>query len=391
MSIKIVLVALMFATFCVVPAMARKARVTETNDQAKSEKPVMAITDEPQKPVLDASALNSPDTVLVKVDDQPITQADLDEEMAQVRKMMIKRGAPPQQIDAMLSGIKPQVLEGLIVRKLLAKECEKEKITVSPEEIANEVETFKKSLAGKKVTLDDFLKQSGITKESFEKDVGEQLKIEKLMKVTAPTDEEIKAYYEKNKATYYQVPETVSARHILIATDATDDQAKKDAKKKKAEELRGQLEKGADFAKLAEANSSCPSKARGGNLGEFQRGQMVPAFEEVAFSLKTNEISKVVETDFGYHIIQTIEHNQPRTFPFEDVKDQIAFRLKGKKVQEKLETFLKSLKESAKIEYTKAGEALKPAPVPENSMPMMSAPEKETGKEKSSTDSSSGK
>jgi len=384
MNLKIWLILSAFAVFCVVPALARKARVAETNEPAKSEAPALANTNETQKPVFDASALNPPDTVLVKVNDQTITQADLDSEMAQVHRMMKSRGAPAQQVDAMLSGIKPQVLEGLVVRKLLAKECEKEKIIITPDDIAKEMENFKKSLASRKVTLEDFLKQSGITKESFEKDVGEQLKIEKLLKISAPTDDEIKAYYEQNKAAYYQMPETVSARHILISTEATDDQAKKDAKKKKAEDLREQLVKGADFAKLAEENSSCPSKARGGKLGEFPRGQMVPAFEEAAFSLKTNEISKVVETEFGYHIIQTMEHNQPRTVPLEDVKDQIAFKLKGKKVQEQLETLIKKLKESAKIEYTKAGESLKPAPAPEG-MPFMPSPAKKgVDKEKSS-------
>lgn len=366
---------LILLAFCIMPAFARKAPKAKESDPSKS------------APAAEARAVApvSADTVLVKIDDKTVTEGDLDSEISQIRQMMKNRGGSSQQFDAMLKNIKPQILEGLIVRKLIARECEREKITVTPEETAKEVGTFQATLP-KKISLDDFLKQNGITRETFERDVGEQVKIEKLLKITPPTDQEIKAYYDENKANY-DIPETVSARHILIAVDAADDAAKKDAKKKKAEDLRKKLEKGADFAKLAEENSDCPSKAKGGSLGEFPRGNMVPAFEQVAFSLKTNEISGVVETEFGYHIIQTIGHNQPRTMAFDDVKGQIAFRLKSRKVQEKLESLVEKLKTEAKIEYTKDGETLKPVPRPMGGFPMMPANEKDkkdVGKEKPS-------
>ena len=374
----IICMSLVLAAFCVMPAFARKKPKTEPKDDPKSAE--IAVSNQQAEvkipaPEASPAAPVSGDTVLVKIDDKAVTQADLDSEISQIRQMMKNRGGSSQQFDAMLKNIKPQILEGLIVRKLIARECEREKIAVTPEETAKEVETFQSTLP-KKITLDDFLKQNGISRETFERDVGEQVKIEKLLKITPPTDQEIKAYYEENKKNY-DIPETVSARHILIAVDAADDAAKKDAKKKKAEDLRKQLEKGADFAKLAEENSDCPSKAKGGSLGEFPRGNMVPAFEQAAFSLKTNEISGVVETEFGFHIIQTIGHNQPRTMAFDDVKQQIAFRLKSRKVQEKLEGLVSKIKSEAKIEYTKEGEALKPAPRPEGGFPMMPANEKE--------------
>lgn len=377
----IVGVVFILTMFGIMPALARKTPKALTNELPKSAAAAES-NQQTQATAPKEDLANAPDTVLVKIDGQAITQADLDNEISQIRQMMKGRGGPPQQFEVMLKNIKPQILEGLIVRKLIANECEREKITVSPEETAKEIEIFQANLP-KKITLDDFLKQNGITRDVFERDVNEQLKIEKLLKVSAPTDEEVKAYYDDNKTTQFEVPETVSARHILIAFDAADDAAKKDAKKKKAEDLRKKLDKGADFAKLAEENSDCPSKARGGNLGEFPRGNMVPAFEQAAFSLKTNEISGVVETEFGYHIIQTLGHNPPRTKPFEEVKGQIAFRLKGRKVQEKLGALVEKLKGTAKIEYTKEGEALKPAALPEGGFPMMPADEKGASKEKS--------
>lgn len=359
------------------------AYADETRNTGDAPAAVASKADKPAAP--ESVPATSGDTVLVKVDDQPVTQADLDAEIVQIQKMMKNRGIPQQQFEAMLKNIKPQILDGLIVRKLISRECDKEKITASPEEIAKEIENFQATLP-KKTTLDDFLKQSGITRENFNRDVGEQVKIEKLLKVVPPTDAEIKAYYDENKSTYFEMPETVSARHILIQVKADDDSAKKDAKKKKAEDLRKKLNKGDDFAKLAEEHSDCPSKAKGGKLEAFARGHMVPAFEEAAFSLKTNEISGVVETEFGYHIIQTLEHNPAQTKSLDEVKSQIAFRLKNKKMQEALETLVKQLKGSAKIEYQKAGEALKVSAPPEGSFPMMPAPskDKDEGKEKSS-------
>lgn len=389
MSASIKLAALVVAAAWLIPARAEKAESKAAAEPAQPAAP--AEIKAAAQPIIPApAAVNAPDTMLVKVDNQPITQAELDNELNQIQKMMKNRGLPPQQFEMMLKNIKPQILEGLVVRKLIARACEQEKVTVSPEEISKEIENFKASLP-KKISLDDFLKQSGIARDAFERDVGEQLKVEKLLKITPPTEEEIKSYYEQNKAVHFAQPETVSARHILIAIDAADDQAKKKAKQKKADDLRAQLVKGADFEQLARENSDCPSKARGGKLGEFPRGQMVPAFEEVAFSIKTNEISKVVETDFGYHLIQTIDKNPARTVPLAEVKGQIAFRLKGKQVQEKIEALVKKLKESAKLEYSPAGEALKPLPLPEGGLPFLPPDDKGAQKGKSSKDSSNPK
>ena len=362
---RIICASLFLMAFCLMPAMAKKAPNDKESDSSKTTPAAQEKKSETTAPV-------SADTVLVKVDDKTVTQGDLDSEINQIRLMMKNRGGSAQQFDAMLKNIKPQILAGLVVRKLIASECAREKITVTPEETAGEVTSFEATLP-KKISLDDFLKQNGITRKNFERDVGEQVKIEKLLKITPSTDKEIKAYYDENKKNY-EIPETVNARHILIAVDAADDKGKKKAKMKKAKDLLKQLDKGEDFAKLAKENSDCPSKAKGGSLGEFPRGNMVPAFEKAAFSLKSNEVSKVVKTEFGYHIIQNIGHNPPRTIAYDDVKGQIAFRLKSRKVQKKLESLVDKLKAKAKIEYTKEGEAFKPlARSPMGGFPMMPA------------------
>ena len=121
------------------------------------------------------------------------------------------------------------------------------------------------------------------------------------------------------------MPEQVRASHILISTKPIDpnadpNQAKAQAKDK-AEELLKKVKDGADFAALAKENSDCPSNAQGGDLGLFPRGQMVKPFEDAAFALKVGEISDLVETQFGYHIIKVTEHQDPNQITFREGQD----------------------------------------------------------------------
>ena len=310
-------------------------------------------------------ATNAPATVLVQVNDKTITQGEVDAEIGEISKMMQSRGRSGDQFAMMLPTIKPQIIDSLVVRALLADEFAKKNITVSDGEIDKEIEKIKTTIPKGK-TLEELLKSNGVSDKAFRGDIMEQVKLSKLLGIGEPTEKELKEFYEKNKSRLYEMPETVRARHILITVNATDDAAKKAVKKEKAEALRKQLvdSKGANFEKLAKDNSDCPSKAMGGDLGEFRKGQMVPAFEAAAFALKTNEISAVVETDFGYHVIQMTEHNSPRTVVFDEVKTQIAAQYKGRQLQEKAGPFIQELRDKAKITYQNGAEPVKPMMMP---------------------------
>ncbi|MFA5343190.1 MAG: peptidylprolyl isomerase [Kiritimatiellia bacterium] len=327
-------------------------------------------------PAAVVAASNAPATVLVQVNDKTITQGDVDAEIGEISKMMQSRGRSGDQFAMMLPTIKPQIVDSLVVRALLADEFAKKNITVGDDEINKEIEKIKTTLPKGK-NLEELLKSNGVSDKSFRADIMEQLKLSKLLGIGEPTDKDLKDFYDKNKSRLYEMPETVRARHILIAVNATDDAAKKAVKKEKAEALRKQLidSKGANFEKLAQDNSDCPSKAMGGDLGEFRKGQMVPAFEVVAFGLKTNEISAVVETDFGYHVIQMTEHNLPRTVAFDEVKSQITAQYKGRQLQEKAGPFIQELRDKAKISYQNGAEPVKPMMMP----PMGGAPDEESG------------
>lgn len=160
---------------------------------------------------------------------------------------------------------------------------------------------------------------------------------------------EVRAFYDKNLDKFKQ-NESVKASHILIGVDSKATVEEKTKAREKAEKLRKELAGGADFGTLAKGNSTCPSSQQGGDLGFFGKGQMVPAFETAAFALKPGEISDVVETQFGYHIIKLMEKNPAATADYKDVKAKIEEFLKGQKVNESIQKFLEETKKTAKIE-----------------------------------------
>jgi peptidyl-prolyl cis-trans isomerase D len=190
-----------------------------------------------------------------------------------------------------------------------------------------------------------------------------------------PTDEEVRKYYDSNKASFaqpaktafqvvvldqdkvaatinvtdeqlraaysssldnFRMPERVHARHILLKTEGKSD-AEKKALMAKAQDLLKQLKNGADFAELAKKYSDDSSKDQGGDLGWFTHGQMVPEFDSVAFSLKPKELSGVVTSQFGYHIIQTLEKEPAKLKPFEEVKDELAKEVRAQAVTDKMQ------------------------------------------------------
>lgn len=166
---------------------------------------------------------------------------------------------------------------------------------------------------------------------------------------TAVTEAEARAFYDKNPDKFKR-EESVKASHILIGVDAKASAEDKKKGLEKAKKLRKELVGGADFAALAKGNSTCPSSQQGGDLGFFGKGQMVPAFENAAFALKPGEISDVIETQFGYHIIKLTEKKPAMTTDFKDVKSKIEDFLKGQKVNEAIQKYLVDARKSAKIE-----------------------------------------
>ena len=177
----------------------------------------------------------------------------------------------------------------------------------------------------------------------------EYLKKEVTSKAEVP-EENIMDYYESHKSEF-TTPEMVRARHIVIKTGPSASDSDKSIAKGKTEEILKKIKAGEDFAKLAtELSDDAGSKTKGGELGFFPKGRMVKPFEEAAFSLKPGEISEIVETQFGYHIIQVEEKKEPGTEPFEIAKEKIRQKLLQENTKTIVTEFIEKAVKEANVE-----------------------------------------
>ena len=205
-------------------------------------------------------------------------------------------------------------------------------------------------VGGKKAFLSTYIEQRLIVQQAIKEGVNKSANVKAEMQEAADralynayvrdsvgaqivTEADIRAEYDKNKEAY-QLPERIRARHIIVTPDATavtnskNDNATSDEKAlEKITTLAQRLRQGYDFGDLAREFSEDSLATSGGELGWFTRGTMVPEFEEVAFTLQKGQISRVVKTQFGYHIIQLEDREEPRVAPYEEVRTEIRDRL----------------------------------------------------------------
>jgi peptidyl-prolyl cis-trans isomerase C len=311
--------------------------------------PTLSIT--PPSP---AEATVTPDKmpdVVAKVNGQSIKKDDLVKGAQVVRMQMAQRGQPI----ALTPQFYRQVLEELVGITLLQQEAKAQGVTPSDQEVDRQV-AARKSQFPDPDTYKKALKQNGLTEELLRQQTREQMAAQKYVETkvvpnATVTEQATKDFYEKNKD-QIRSPERMHLRHILIAVKPDAPPADKEKAKAKAEDLLKQIQSGGDFAKLAQANSDDPgSKANGGDLGWVSSGQnLPPTFEQAAQALKANQVSPVVESPFGYHVIQLLERQAAAAVPYEKVKDRIGMMLKQKQVQEMVQARIKELRAKGKVE-----------------------------------------
>jgi peptidyl-prolyl cis-trans isomerase C len=249
--------------------------------------------------------------------------------------------------------LRTQVLDRLIDEELLHQEARRRSLLAGTDVIEAEIAQARSQFP----TPEGFtaaLAQSRLTEEGLRAVLARNLSIQNLVEKgvaagVAVTDAEVGQFYAAN-AESFALPEQVQARHILVQFAEDDDAAAKQAKRAKAEGLLAQIKGGAAFEELARTNSDCPSAAEGGDLGFFERGQMVPAFDDAAFALKPGEVSGVVETEYGYHIIKLEARKAAGTISREEAAPQITEYLRAQKTEAAVDTLLKELRAAAKIE-----------------------------------------
>ena len=285
--------------------------------------------------------------VLARVNGEAVTKAEFDR---LIKNLELGNGPiPAERRDEIFRG----ALDQLITMTALAQEAKARKVTASDAEVEERLkqmkaqfpneEAFNKALADRNMTLQrlkDDTRADTVIGKMLEAEVASQ---------PAVTDAQVREFYDANPDKFTQ-DESIRASHILIKTAETDDEAAKKKARAAIESVLKEAKGGADFGKLAQQHSQDGSAAQGGDLGFFPRGQMVPPFEQAAFALKPGEISDIVTTPFGYHIIKVAEKRPASVVPFEQVSDRIRPYLEQQQKQERARAFIDAVKNKAKIE-----------------------------------------
>lgn len=164
------------------------------------------------------------------------------------------------------------------------------------------------------------------------------------------SEEDMRLYYKVHESEF-KTPEAIRARHILIKAEKSATQETKKKAQEKIGAILKRAKNGEDFAKLASELSEDPgTKAKGGDLGFFPRGKMVPEFEAIAFSMKLGEVSGIIETEFGYHIVKIEEKKEPAIEPYENVKDKIREKVLNELKRAYVDEYMEKVMKDASVE-----------------------------------------
>ena len=279
-----------------------------------------------------------PADAVAVVDGEEIARSDYEAVIAQAKKSYAnQKRAFPAAGSPELQTLKSQVVQYLVQREEFEQEAENRGLEITDKQVdARLAEVLKQYFNGDKKKYEQQLAAQGMTERAVRADIRSQIVSEKIFEeVTskvAVTDKQIEEYYSKNKAQYSQ-PESRDVRHILVKT------------KKQADDLYAQLQGGADFAALAKKFSEdTGSKANGGKL-TISKGQTVAPFDQTAFLLKKNELSKPVKTEFGFHIIEALgDTKAAKVTALKEVKESIRQQLAQTKKNEAMTKWVDDLK-----------------------------------------------
>jgi peptidyl-prolyl cis-trans isomerase C len=299
------------------------------------------------------SATTSPGKV-ASINGTVISQEQLDRALAYQQEMAALQGVTIT--DDQMPQLKYEVLQNLISTELLYQESQKSGMKVEEKDISETYEAQKQKAQFKTdAEFEAALKQSNKTMASFRAEIKQGLAIDRFVKSkftdkTTVSDSEAKKYYDDNPG-YFQQPAQVRISHIMIRADSKADQSIKDEAKKKIEQVLNRLKAGEDFAALAkEVSEDANSKNNGGDLDYISKGQAPQSFEDAAFALKKGEISNIVTTDSGYHIIKVTDKQDAKKISYEESKNDIITSLKSSKVNSAVNKYIIVLKNKSTVE-----------------------------------------
>jgi peptidyl-prolyl cis-trans isomerase C len=286
--------------------------------------------------------------VLARVNGEAVTKADFDR-LIKNMEVSANQPVPAERRDEVFR----RALDQLVTYTVLLQESRARKITVTDAEVDANLKQMRSQFPNEDA-FKKALAERGMSLEKLKSDANIDMSINKMMEAElanspAPTDAQVREFYDKNPDKFKQ-EEAVRASHILFRVAENADAPTKKKALEQAQSVLKEARGGADFAELAKKYSADGSAQQGGDLNFFTKGQMVPAFDQAAFAMKPGEISDIVTTQFGYHIIKVTDRKPPSTVPFEQVSERIKEYLSEQQKQQKMQAFVESLKQKAKIE-----------------------------------------
>lgn len=289
---------------------------------------------------------------MIKVNGKPVPQSAIDYELGRLIQLY-SQYMSEDQIRQQMGYLRDRAKEQAIGARLLFDEAARLDIQVSDKELDDRIGAMEAQVGGHAKFMELLAKQN-INPVEFREQTRRGRRVDKLIEqhiagLPDPTEEEMREHFKQHRDEYTK-GEQAQAQHILV-TPKDKTEAAKAAALAAIQDLKRRVESGEDFSALAAAHSDCPSgKQAGGSLGWFGRGAMVPEFDEAVFSMKDGEVSDIVETQFGYHIIKKVAHIDAEAPDFEEARDKVRDFLRHARRGEALKAYVDELREKATIE-----------------------------------------
>lgn len=290
-----------------------------------------------------------------RVGDAEILLEDLDLSVNQY--VMSYRLSPDSNIS--IVDIQRTVLERMITAHLASQHAREKGVAATEEDVDARINAVRAEL-GSPADFRLYLTVNNMTESKLREQMARQISAEKLLQQEVidhvlVAESDIKSYYKENREKMMG-PEKVRARHIFVRLRAEMTEEERDAARKKIDDAKARLDAGEEFAELAVAVSEDPAAASGGELGWIARGAVSGAFEVVAFSLPKKEISEVVVTDYGYHIIQVLEKQEAGIVSLEEARATIEHEVLEEKRRVAVQRYLAGLRADTEVQTFLPGE-----------------------------------
>lgn len=304
---------------------------------------------------LSVSASAQPsDKVVAVVNGVQLIEADLNQE---IQKLMPNyRGVHGGMSQEKLDNVRNEAMKKLVDMELYYQDALAKGMKLSSDELKTEIANLAKRYKSKD-DFDKIIANAGFSPDSFNRFVERNILSARIYKreivdAVVVTEQIAKNYYDKN-ATRYSKPQEYRASHILLKVDPSASQDDRTAVKKRMEGILKKIKDGADFSIVASEESDDLTRIKGGDIGYFHEGQALPEFDEVLRTMKVGDVSGVLDTIYGYHIIKLTDKKPPRTVPFAEIKEKIKGDITEVERKQRLDAWLSGLMNKAKISYPK--------------------------------------